>query len=418
MVLPVDSPLPSSKNSSKNAGRSSGWVPSRSHPAEPQLPPASGLASARSLCASRGALQQPVLGAGGSLGGSLPCAGFPALGELCQCHSVPSCHERVASGGVAPRAAGARLGEVPEAGGRPPRAVYEFSSYSPAPRGARAGGAGLRRAQGVPAPAAPGASPERHRQHRARLPRPSSALRAKQAGQNGPVTFTWDKGSEGSLAARGAAAVGTAGTQLKWKRGKNLTNSAHTGRRAAIAALGGRAGPLRAATARSSCSQKLFGFQTAPCLLLVCTGQPQHGHTACPGLGQDVRPSLSSAGYAHVAAAAAQGIAAEPDVGTMKLLENSSFEAINSQLTVETGDAHIIGRWVPSWSREGGQGPGPVLLAPAPCSPWGRRGQRLRAPRQAWVRRGEGWVLELKVWLSSSRYEASYYGMRNSWVFL
>ncbi|KAG6922861.1 MAF1 -like protein, negative regulator of RNA polymerase III, partial [Chelydra serpentina] len=30
--------------------------------------------------------------------------------------------------------------------------------------------------------------------------------------------------------------------------------------------------------------------------------------------------------------------------GTMKLLENSSFEAINSQLTVETGDAHIIGR--------------------------------------------------------------------------
>uniref|UniRef100_A0A8D0DNB6 Repressor of RNA polymerase III transcription MAF1 homolog n=2 Tax=Salvator merianae TaxID=96440 RepID=A0A8D0DNB6_SALMN len=29
---------------------------------------------------------------------------------------------------------------------------------------------------------------------------------------------------------------------------------------------------------------------------------------------------------------------------TMKLLENSSFEAINSQLTVETGDAHIIGR--------------------------------------------------------------------------
>ncbi|NXO46483.1 MAF1 polymerase, partial [Locustella ochotensis] len=31
--------------------------------------------------------------------------------------------------------------------------------------------------------------------------------------------------------------------------------------------------------------------------------------------------------------------------GRMKLLENSSFEAINSQLTVETGDAHIIGRW-------------------------------------------------------------------------
>uniref|UniRef100_A0A8C5XNS9 Repressor of RNA polymerase III transcription MAF1 homolog n=1 Tax=Microcebus murinus TaxID=30608 RepID=A0A8C5XNS9_MICMU len=28
----------------------------------------------------------------------------------------------------------------------------------------------------------------------------------------------------------------------------------------------------------------------------------------------------------------------------MKLLENSSFETINSQLTVETGDAHIIGR--------------------------------------------------------------------------
>ncbi|NXL89057.1 MAF1 polymerase, partial [Alectura lathami] len=34
----------------------------------------------------------------------------------------------------------------------------------------------------------------------------------------------------------------------------------------------------------------------------------------------------------------------EPDTETMKLLENSSFEAINSQLTVETGDAHIIGR--------------------------------------------------------------------------
>ncbi|NWS78809.1 MAF1 polymerase, partial [Crotophaga sulcirostris] len=33
-----------------------------------------------------------------------------------------------------------------------------------------------------------------------------------------------------------------------------------------------------------------------------------------------------------------------PESGTMKLLENSSFEAINSQLTVETGDAHIIGR--------------------------------------------------------------------------
>ncbi|NXB06950.1 MAF1 polymerase, partial [Cnemophilus loriae] len=33
-----------------------------------------------------------------------------------------------------------------------------------------------------------------------------------------------------------------------------------------------------------------------------------------------------------------------PHPGRMKLLENSSFEAINSQLTVETGDAHIIGR--------------------------------------------------------------------------
>uniref|UniRef100_H9GCI9 Repressor of RNA polymerase III transcription MAF1 homolog n=2 Tax=Anolis TaxID=28376 RepID=H9GCI9_ANOCA len=33
-----------------------------------------------------------------------------------------------------------------------------------------------------------------------------------------------------------------------------------------------------------------------------------------------------------------------PGGTTMKLLENSSFEAINSQLTVETGDAHIIGR--------------------------------------------------------------------------
>ncbi|NWI95096.1 MAF1 polymerase, partial [Pitta sordida] len=30
----------------------------------------------------------------------------------------------------------------------------------------------------------------------------------------------------------------------------------------------------------------------------------------------------------------------------MKLLENSSFEAINSQLSVETGDAHIIGRGI------------------------------------------------------------------------
>ncbi|XP_027765820.1 repressor of RNA polymerase III transcription MAF1 homolog [Empidonax traillii] len=34
----------------------------------------------------------------------------------------------------------------------------------------------------------------------------------------------------------------------------------------------------------------------------------------------------------------------ESHSGRMKLLENSSFEAINSQLTVETGDAHIIGR--------------------------------------------------------------------------
>ncbi|KAJ6661486.1 hypothetical protein lerEdw1_014395 [Lerista edwardsae] len=33
-----------------------------------------------------------------------------------------------------------------------------------------------------------------------------------------------------------------------------------------------------------------------------------------------------------------------PEGPAMKLLENSSFEAINSQLTVETGDAHIIGR--------------------------------------------------------------------------
>lgn len=33
-----------------------------------------------------------------------------------------------------------------------------------------------------------------------------------------------------------------------------------------------------------------------------------------------------------------------PGDEAMKLLENSSFEAINSQLTVETGDAHIIGR--------------------------------------------------------------------------
>ncbi|KAM9303197.1 repressor of RNA polymerase III transcription MAF1 homolog isoform 1-T1 [Morus bassanus] len=47
-------------------------------------------------------------------------------------------------------------------------------------------------------------------------------------------------------------------------------------------------------------------------------------------------------GYAHFAAAVTQGIALEAE--TMKLLENSSFEAINSQLTVETGDAHIIGR--------------------------------------------------------------------------
>ncbi|XP_061027962.1 repressor of RNA polymerase III transcription MAF1 homolog isoform X2 [Eubalaena glacialis] len=41
----------------------------------------------------------------------------------------------------------------------------------------------------------------------------------------------------------------------------------------------------------------------------------------------------------------------------MKLLENSSFEAINSQLTVETGDAHIIGRLSKS---QGGEDEGPL----------------------------------------------------------
>ncbi|NXC46799.1 MAF1 polymerase, partial [Penelope pileata] len=42
------------------------------------------------------------------------------------------------------------------------------------------------------------------------------------------------------------------------------------------------------------------------------------------------------------------GIASEPGAEAMKLLENSSFEAINSQLTVETGDAHIIGSTLPT----------------------------------------------------------------------
>lgn len=46
----------------------------------------------------------------------------------------------------------------------------------------------------------------------------------------------------------------------------------------------------------------------------------------------------------------------------MKLLENSSFEAINSQLTVETGDAHIIGRWVPLLGIQWEQGWDPVCL--------------------------------------------------------
>lgn len=182
------------------------------------------------------------------------------------------------------------------------------------------------------------------------------------------MTFTWDKGSEGSLAAHGAAAVGT---QLKWKRGKISQILLAQG---SDNSTQGQSGVHRAATARSSCPKKLFGFQTAPCLLLVCAQQPQHGHAACPGFGQDARLSLSPAGHAHVAAAAAQGIAAEPAAGTMKLLENSSFEAINSQLTVETGDAHIIGRWVPSWSRA----PRPSALQPsgtagtaAACAPPG-----------------------------------------------
>lgn len=31
----------------------------------------------------------------------------------------------------------------------------------------------------------------------------------------------------------------------------------------------------------------------------------------------------------------------------MKLLENSSFEALGSQLCVETGESHILGRYLP-----------------------------------------------------------------------
>ncbi|KAM6125961.1 LOW QUALITY PROTEIN: repressor of RNA polymerase III transcription MAF1 homolog [Pterocles gutturalis] len=49
------------------------------------------------------------------------------------------------------------------------------------------------------------------------------------------------------------------------------------------------------------------------------------------------------AGYAHFCSSCCAGNCSELEAETMKLLENSSFEAINSQLTVETGDAHIIG---------------------------------------------------------------------------
>lgn len=56
---------------------------------------------------------------------------------------------------------------------------------------------------------------------------------------------------------------------------------------------------------------------------------------------QPIEPGRST----HTGSAALIPLAQEsPFPKDMKLLENSSFEAINSQLTVETGDAHIIGR--------------------------------------------------------------------------
>lgn len=59
-----------------------------------------------------------------------------------------------------------------------------------------------------------------------------------------------------------------------------------------------------------------------------------------------VRPQGPDAhGLASYPQAALDPRSSAPLPKDMKLLENSSFEAINSQLTVETGDAHIIGRW-------------------------------------------------------------------------
>lgn len=110
------------------------------------------------------------------------------------------------------------LGEAPEAGGCPPPGCLRVLLLQPgAARGPCWGSRAALSPGGVPRGCRHPQHQEPPAEHRARLPCPSSASRAKQGGQKGPVTFTWDKGSEGSLAAHGAAAVGT---QLKWKRGK------------------------------------------------------------------------------------------------------------------------------------------------------------------------------------------------------
>lgn len=79
-------------------------------------------------------------------------------------------------------------------------------------------------------------------------------------------------------------------------------------------------------------------------------------------------------GSSSLVAVALRIVLAPGEGPAMKLLENSRFEAINSQLTVETGDAHIIGRW------GGGKGmfllcchPAPRGLACSSVASWAER---------------------------------------------
>lgn len=148
-----------------------------------------------------------------ALGG--PCAGFPALGELCWCRRAMSLWLQVGS----PHGQrGARVGGGPRGWQPPPPGCLQVLLLQPgAARGPCWGSRAALSPGGVPWGCRHPQHQEPPGEHRARLPRPSSASRAKQGGQKEPVTFTWDKGSEGSLAAHGAATVGT---QLKWKRGK------------------------------------------------------------------------------------------------------------------------------------------------------------------------------------------------------